>query len=273
VRLCTRNRSPSRGADNPPVLARSRSSASAKTKRAESTRSSRSDFDSAPQRYKGGKPGSIQRVVGVAPADARDEVFGRGAGCGPAACCRHPRISAANAGSSGSGPERRHRAVIALLEHPPSGLALRAVLPDQHRGVTEHQTDERPPGLGRLRRRLDVEPAGLGEVDEDPPATREPDHQVLSAPAKPSRAALRSAPSGVGAKVFRLENPKKVRPRQCPIRQGCIETLGERLHLGELRHGRWPIRASVRAGIVHTGRPTPDTVAVSRDAGGKEGVG
>ena len=31
--------------------------------------------------------------------------------------------------------------------------------------------------------------------------------------------------------------------------------------------------ASVRAGIVHTASPAPDTVAVSKGAGGKEGVG
>ena len=80
------------------------------------------------------------------------------------------------------GAEPGQRAVVALGQHPPTGLALGAELFDEDgRRPLEPEPDDGPlrfRGLGRI---FDVDPPALGEVDEEA-GPAELEDQVLPSP-------------------------------------------------------------------------------------------
>ena len=64
--------------------------------------------------------------------------------------------------------EAAQRALVAGIEHPPTGLALVAVLADQHaRAISQHEANNSTPGPGVLRRHFDVQTTCLRQVNQD----------------------------------------------------------------------------------------------------------
>ena len=112
--------------------------------------------------------------------------------------------SSAKAGSEGLGAEGGQRPVVAGGEHPPPGLALGAVLAHQHAerpavGRAEDQPHHRAPGLGGLGRILEVDAAGLGQVERHPEPAPEVEHARTSLAGSPARASGPTRSSGSGA--------------------------------------------------------------------------
>ena len=141
----------------------------------------------------------------------------RGAGCRRRSRARRPRPCAGRAGSCGCAGRRsavrNHSANSSLVasgpsfssgptssgrEHPPTGLAFGAELAQQHRAVVgEAPPHDRTLRARLLRRLLEVEPAGLREVEHDAQVVVEVQRHVLRPPAtrrrRPRRPALRAA--------------------------------------------------------------------------------
>src|SRR5262249_29234546 len=68
-------------------------------------------------------------------------------------------------------------------EHPPTGLALRTVLAQQHRPVIrEAPAHDRAAWLGLLRRLFEVESARLRQMEDDAKSAVEPQRHVLRPP-------------------------------------------------------------------------------------------
>ena len=174
----------------------------------------------------------------------------------------------------GLGAEGRQRSVVTRSEHPPGRLALPAVLADQHRrAVVEAEPHHAALRAGGLGGGLDVEPAGLGQVDEDAHAVVEGDHQVL---APPPDAGDGASDERRRLRLHRLERgePVRIDPGHDLPGQGGVEALGKGLHLGKLGHGR--LHTAVRGGPCSmpwpaaegrpSGRPQAREVSTGRSA-------
>ena len=112
--------------------------------------------------------GPVQRVVGVAATDAGDRALVAEDRVHAPAVVGRCGATAANSSLVDLGTEPRERAVVAGREHPPARLALGAELAHQHRLVAgELPAHHRPLRLRALRRLLEVDAAGLREVEHD----------------------------------------------------------------------------------------------------------
>ncbi len=125
---------------------------------------------------------------------------------------------------------------LALADDPPPRLAFGAVLAHQQRDVVvEPQPDDAAlASAGRLGRLLDVEATGLREVHEDARAA-EVEDQVL---APPAGARERPADERLRRRVERLQarETDRLHCGEGSAADALLEPLGQRLHLGKLRH-------------------------------------
>ena len=138
------------------------------------------------------------------------------------------------------GAELREGAVVTGRQNPPGGLAFRTVLADQERDFAVGAVEAQPQhstfaSSRRLGWRLEIGPSRLGEVDEDPGALLEREHEVLPPPADASQGL---SDQRVGGRHDRLEpgEAQRLPSGQAPARQGHLQALGQRLHLRELGH-------------------------------------
>jgi hypothetical protein len=107
-------------------------------------------------------------VIRVAPADPGHGALVAQQGVHPAGVAALEDEGGEVVGE-GIGPEDRQRALLALLEQPPARLALGPVLLEEHGPVgVEPEAHDRTLGPGLLGRVLDVHPAALGEVEQQP---------------------------------------------------------------------------------------------------------
>ena len=183
----------------------------------------------------------MQNVVAPAPADARHHVLVTQVGGEMA-----PGVAGADELGEGLaahlGPQPGQGSLVARRQHPPRRLALRAVLAHQHgdggRALAagrEGEAGHRATGLRLLRRLLDVEAAGLGQMEHEPDAAVELPDQVLG-PATDGDDPM--ALEVVGRRGVGLEGrePEQVGPLQRGPGQEGVEAFGQRLHLGHFGH-------------------------------------
>ena len=90
-------------------------------------------------------------------------------------------------------------------------------------------------GLGLLGGLLDVEAAGLGEVQNDPVAVVEVPHEVLGPAGDVLEAVALQVVGGGGVGLERRE-AEEVGPAEGRAGEQRVETLGQRLHLGQFGH-------------------------------------
>ena len=147
-------------------------------------------------------------------ARSRRPCAGRAASCGCAACRRRADAASANSSESGSGPSRSsgpsspgastHHA--ALRSCPCSRTS-------SARPLSKRIRTAAPFGLRPLRRLLDVEPAGLGEVQQRPRRRRRARRSGTS-PRRPTarRCGARRATPAPGTTVFSAEKPSGSTP-------------------------------------------------------------
>ena len=176
----------------------------------------------------------VQDVVRVPPADPRDRplVAKDRVHATPVVPFEHEPLEL---GRIGFGPELGERALVAVGQHPPSGLALASeLLHEQGRPVVEPEPDHRAARLRRLRRVLHVDPPRLRQVHEDP-GPAELEHEVFPAPADPVE---RSADELGCSRRHGLQRGElqHVGRTETGAADGVREPLGERLHLRELGH-------------------------------------
>ena len=139
----------------------------------------------------------------------------------------------------GLGAEALERSVVARREHPPRGLALRAELAHEHAGPVrrrgEPQPDDRALRPRLLRRVLDVDAAGLRQVEHHAAAVAELEDQVLAAPVdvleRVTDERLRAGHDGL-----QRRERERVEAGEALAGERGVEPLGQRLHLRELGH-------------------------------------
>ncbi len=131
--------------------------------------------------------GTLEDVVAPAAPDARDDALvaqvGGQLALGVAGADELGELLGARLGA-----ESGQRTVVARSQHPPGGLALGAVLAHEDAdarpvepgvALAEDEARHRAAGFGLLRGLLDVEAAGLREVEDDPVAVVEVPYEVL----------------------------------------------------------------------------------------------
>src|SRR5260221_13434269 len=131
------------------------------------------------QRRVGREFGAMQDVVGIAASDAGDRSL-----------VAQDRVDASSI-VGGTEPlrelvarrfraELRERAVVAEREHPPTRLALRTELAEQHRAMTRKpEPDDGTLRWGALRWLFEIEPAGLREMEHGPQGVVEVQRHVF----------------------------------------------------------------------------------------------
>ena len=134
------------------------------------------------------------------------------------------------------GAELRQRPVVTRREHPPPRLALLAELFHQdRRTIVEAEPHDRASGLGRLRRRLDVDAAALGQVDQHPAPVFQLHHDVLP---EARHASDDRAGEIRRARRDRLQRRElqEVGCAEHAVRGHLVQPLTERADLRELGH-------------------------------------
>ncbi len=172
----------------------------------------------------------VQGVVRVATAQTADGPLVTQDRMDPAVVIRRqdPRVGLGRADLRTQG---RERAVVAGLEHPPSSLALRPELLHQDARAALHAEPHHGPArLRGLRWILDVDAASLGEVDQEAPATREPEDQEL---AEARHTLDEGALEFGGTRRVGLQRRElqRVRARELGARGDLVQALSERAHL------------------------------------------